>query len=309
METTQPTPTPKEEKSNREKLFLYLFLLMTVICVVIAWLLWSQKNETETVIDENIQITQESDQVKGDLQQLQTEYEALETNDAALKVEIEEKKAFIEQLQKEAEKHKDDAYIMAKLKKETKTLRAIMQHFVVEIDSLNTLNKKLIAKNDSVTTELSSEKQKRNNLQSEKDKLYQMGSIIKATGMTVTALHVKSGTKVDETGKAKRTDKIRVAFRLEENPIAPKGQRTVYVRIVMPDGKEWTESADADHLFTFGTSKGYYAMKKSLQYNNEPVNVEMLVRKKADQELTSGKYIVEVCLDEMPIGKATLELD
>src|SRR5690349_10232480 len=109
-----------------------------------------------------------------------------------------------------------------------------MQHFVVQIDSLNTMNKKLLAENDSVNTQLNTEKQKSSTLQSEKDKLYQIGSMIKASGMTVAALNVKSKDKATETTKAKRADKIRIAFKLEENNIAPKGPRTLYVRIVMP---------------------------------------------------------------------------
>lgn len=307
METNQNTP--KQEEQKRDKLYLYLFLMMTGLCVVLAWLFWTQKNETDTVVTENIAITQESEVVKRDLQNLQTDYAMLETNDAFLKAEIEEKKKLIEQLQRDAEKHKDDAYIIARLKKETKTLRDIMKHFVVEIDSLNTVNKKLTAERDSVSTELGSEKEKRNTLQGEKDKLYALGSIIKSSGMKATALNVKSKTKETETTKAKRTDKIMVSFKLEANNIAPKGPRTIYVRIVMPDGKEWCDSPDADHLFTFGSSKGYYAMKKVLQYNNEDVTVEMLVRKKENQDLPSGKYHVEVCMDSSPVGKATLDLD
>lgn len=318
METTENNPQgsgPKgdssagEEKQKRDKLFFYLFLFMTGVCIVLAWLFWTQKGETQTVVTENIHLTGESEILKRDLQNLQTEYAMLETNDVFLKAEIEEKKKLIEQLQRDAEKHKDDASIIARLKKETKTLRDIMKHFVVEIDSLNTLNKKLTAERDSVSTELGSEKQKRNTLQTEKDKLFELGSIIKSSGMKVTALNVKSKTKATETTKAKRTDKIQISFKLEENSIAPKGPRNIYVRIVMPDGKEWCDSPDADHLFTFGSSKGYYAMKKTLQYNNEAVEVEMLVRKKETQELPSGKYHVEVCLDSSPIGKATLELD
>ncbi|MBK6522221.1 MAG: hypothetical protein IPG08_07755, partial [Sphingobacteriaceae bacterium] len=50
----------------------------------------------------------------------------------------------------EAKKHKGDAYFIAKLKKETETLRAIMQHYVVTIDSLNTLNQNLIVEKKNV---------------------------------------------------------------------------------------------------------------------------------------------------------------
>lgn len=297
----------KEKKQNR--LFLYLFIFMTVICAILAWLLFSQKQETQVVVTENVQLTAESEVLKRDLQSLKSDYEALQTDDEFLRAEIEEKKALIEQLQKEAEKHKDDAYIMAKLRKETKTLREIMKHFVQEIDSLNTLNKTLVAARDSVTTELHSEKQRSATLLTEKEKLYKVGSVIKASGFAVSALNVKAKNKSDETVKAKRTDKIKIAFRLEENKIAPKGQRTLYVRIVMPDGKEWCDSPDADHMFTFGTSKGFYAMKKSIQYNQDPVEVEMYVRKRENHELLPGKYLVEVTLDDTPVASSTLKLE
>ena len=125
----------------------------------------------------------------------------------------------------------------------------------------------------------------------------------------MTAMNAKGKNKLDETTKAKRTDKIKIAFKLGENKIAPKGVRTIYVRIVTPDGKEWCDSPDADHMFTFGNSKGFYAMKKSLQYDNEDISVEMFVRKKTNEELLPGKYIIEVAMDNAVIGNGALELE
>ena len=307
METNETTQ--QENKPKRDKLFLYLFIFMTIACAVLVWLFWSQKNKTQDVIDTNIQINQESEVVKKDLNQLQTEYDALKTDDEGIKKEIEEKKDEIAKLQAEAEKHKNDAYIISKLKKETKTLRDIMQHFVVEIDSLNTMNKKLIAEKDSVSTELHSEKKKSSSLQTEKDKLYKVGSVIKASGMTVTAFNVKSKSKENDTQKARKTDKIKITFKLSENRIAPKGKREIYVRMITPDGKEWTESADADHMFTFNNSKGFFAAKKSITYENDEMPVEILVKKKDKEEFLPGKYQIEVNMDNNTIGSASLELE
>ncbi|MBI4946787.1 MAG: hypothetical protein HY840_10360 [Bacteroidetes bacterium] len=311
METTEDAQ--QEQKPKRNKLFLYLFFFMTIACAVLAWMFWSQKIkkdedevQLQSVITNNIQITQESEVVKRDLYQLQTEYDALKTDDEEIKKEIEEKKTLIEQLQKQV---KAGYYDISKLKKETKTLREIMQHFVVEIDSLNTLNKKLIAVNDSVSTELHSEKQKSSTLQTEKDKLYKMGSVIKSSGMTVTALNIKSKSKEDGTQKAKKTDKIKIAFKLSENQIAPKGKRDIYVRMVTPDGKEWTESADTDHMFTFNKAKGFYASKKIITYTNEEMPVEMIVKKKDNEEFLPGKYLIEVNMDNITIGSISLELE
>jgi DNA repair exonuclease SbcCD ATPase subunit len=302
----QKQSQPEEKKQS--KLFLYLFLLMTLACGVFGWLYWMQKSETTEVTTENIQITQESEIVKRDLQQLQSDFESLKTDDEEIKQEIEEKKTLIEQLQKDAEKHKNDGWIIAKLKKETKTLREIMQHFVVSIDSLNQLNKQLMARNDSVSTELHTEKEKSASLLNEKEKLFRVGSVIKVSGVEAVAMNDRGKGKSDETQKARKTDKIRITFNLEENKIAPKGERTLYVRIVMPDGKEWCDSPDADHLFSFSGSKGFFALKKSIQYTNEDLKVELYVAKKEKQELPSGKYSIEVCMDHAIIGTNTLTL-
>jgi myosin heavy subunit len=276
---------------------------------VFAWLYFIQMREMQTVTTENIQLTQESETVKRDLQQLQREYEELKTTDSLLKNEIQEKTALIAQLQLEAEKHKNDARIIARLKKETKTLRDVMQHFVRQIDSLNTLNKKLAYEKDSVTTQLTSEKQRSSALQTEKDKLFKLGAMLKAGNITVKAYNVRGKDRQGETNKAKKTDKIQVSFQLGENKIAPAGSRIVYLRMITPDGKEWTESADADHMFTFGNSKGFYAAKKSIQYDNMDTEVMMSIKKKDNEDFLPGKYLFEINVDNATIGSASFELE
>lgn len=306
METTETSSQQKKKKQN--KLFLFLFLFMTFACGGFAWLYWIQKNETQSVIGENISITQESEIVKRDLQQLQEEYNELQTNDTILKNEISEKTELIAKMQADAEKHKNDRYIIAKLKKETQTLRDIMKHFVHEIDSLNTLNKKLTAEKDSVSTALKGEKQKSSTLESEKNKLYKMGSALKAEEINVKAYSVRGKDRQSEIDKASKTDKIQISFVIGENQIAPKGARTIYIRMVTPDGKEWTESADADHMFTFGNSKGFYAVKKTIQYDNEATEVVVSVKKKQNEDFLAGKYLIEVNADNTTIGNTSLEL-
>lgn len=299
----------QQDKPKQNKLILLLLVFMSMGCAVFAWLYFVQKGETETVTTENIHLTQESEVVKRDLQQLQKEYDELQTTDSLLKNEIQEKAALIAQLQQEAEKHKNDARIIAKLKKETKTLRNVMQHFVRQIDSLNTLNKKLAYEKDSVSTQLMSEKQRSSALQTEKDKLYKLGAALKAGNITVKAYNVRGKDRQGETDKAKKTDKIQVSFQLGENKIAPAGSRTVYIRMVTPDGKEWTESPDADHMFTFGNSKGFFAAKKIIQYDNMETEVIISIKRKDTEEFLPGKYLIEINADNATIGSAALELE
>src|SRR6185295_4070941 len=137
-----------------------------------------------------------------------------------------------------------------------------MKHFVVEIDSLNTLNKTIIAEKDVVSANLTAEKDKTSQLSKDKEALQStvnMGSILKAENPTVKGVKFKSGGKKEiETTKASRVERIKVSFVLGENKIAKKGTRSVYIRITTPDGKEITKSPDEENMVKFNGGKGFY---------------------------------------------------
>ncbi|MEK6614913.1 MAG: UPF0158 family protein, partial [Bacteroidota bacterium] len=251
--------------------------------------------------------------VKQELIALQAQYANLEVNNKSMQAEIDSKKLEIEKLQKELEKNKDNAYMIFKLKKETQTLRTIMQHFVHEIDSLHTLNTNVIAERESVKKELKTEKEKNTQLTTEKESLQEtvnVASMLKAVGLSVSAIiEKKGGKKESETKKAKRTDKIKITFTLAENIVAKNGERTIYARIISPDGKEMTQADDSSHIFSFGKSKGYWATKKIVNYANENTEVVMYAHTKQGETFINGKYVIEVTTDGMPIGNTTLELE
>ncbi len=59
----------------------------------------------------------------------------------------------------------------------------------------------------------------------------------------------RAGKKEAETTKARKTEKIKVSFTLGENKIAKTGEKTVYIRIMTPDGKEMAKSYDDNYKF------------------------------------------------------------
>jgi hypothetical protein len=270
-----------------------------------------EKNNGNQTIVLKEQIIIERDNVKNELLQLQKDYGSLKTNDAALQAEIDAKKAEIDELLANAEKHKGDPYIIAKLKKETETLREIMRGYVRTIDSLGTLNKTLIIEKDNVLKDLATEKGKITNLNKEKDDLsatVQKGSILSCFNVSAKGVKFKSGGKKEiETTKASRTQKIKVSFSLGENKIAKSGEKTVYVRIVTPDGKEMAKSYDDNYRFTFNKSGGYFAGKETLNYAN--TEISGVTYCEGQGELVPGNYIIEITCDGALIGNTTLRLD
>lgn len=312
MSELQNIPEKKEKRKNE---WFYLFLLLLLLCSngAFGWLWWKDKSRLQIVTVEKENVAKDAEIVKQELIALQAQYENLKVNNKSMQSEIDSKKLEIVKLQKELEKNKDNAYIIFKLKKETQTLRDIMQHFVREIDSLNTMNKNVIAERESVKKELKTEKEKTTQLTKEKESLQETvntASMLKAVGLSVSAIAEKrNGKKESETKKAKRTDKIKITFTLAENPVAKNGERIIYARIVTPDGKEMTQAEDSSHIFSFGKSKGYWATKKTLNYANENTEVIMYAHTKQGETFINGKYVIEVTTDGMPIGNTTIELE
>ena len=303
----------QNEKPNKKRAII-LWTIITLLLGTNGYTIWLLSKE-KTKIIESKTVTQkimvERDNIQADLLNLQKEYEGLQGTNANMQKDIDEKKARIEELIIEAKKHKGDAYIMSQLKKETETLRAIMQGYVRTIDSLNTLNQNLVAEKKTVLKQLGAEKEKQNVLIKEKDELKSTiakGSILTCFNVSAKAVSYKRGGKKEvETSRARKAQKIKVNFSLGENKIAKAGEKTVYVRIMTPDGKEMAKSYDEGNKFTFNQSSGYYAGKETLNYAN--VEISGVTYCEGQGEMVPGNYLIEISCDGIVIGCSSLKLD
>lgn len=311
-----------EEQKNSEKgsnkklhaIYLTIIFVMAALCIYMT----TQYSELKTTVAEKettiTQVIQEREDVKSDLEDLKAQYEALETSDAALSAELQAKRAYIDSLLVEADKHKGDAAIIAKLKKETQTLRLIMQGYVRTIDSLNTLNSTLREEKQSVLNELDQQKEKTSTIEKEKEGLQSRIDLaallttlnIRATGVNVT----RGGKKETETNKASKADKIKVNFDIAENELTATGAHTIYLRVMTPDGRELTKAEDPDHQFSWGNgNKGFFAAKKTIDYQNQPMSVLMYCeRVTPETEFLPGTYRIEIVCDNAIIGETSFTL-
>jgi hypothetical protein len=309
----KPAPAAGGKKRKGEALYLILIFLLLCSNGLLGWLWWKDTGKLQIITIEKENVKKEAENVKLELEALNAQYDNLKTNNKQMNDEIEAKKQEIGELQKQLEKHKDDSYIIAKLKRETQTLRDIMQHFVHEIDSLNTMNKNVIAEREVVKKELKTEKEKNTQLSKEKEDLQStvnIAAMLKAVGLSVSGIDERRGGKKQVvTQKAKHCDRIKIAFTLAENTVAKKGDRIVYARIISPEGKEITQTDDSTHIFKFGKSHGYWATKKTVNYINENTDVILYANPKPGETFIKGKYMIEVNTDGSTIGNTTLDLE
>lgn len=307
METQTASANQQREKKSKEKIYLVIIFLLTAACGTLLYLLSQQKTQIEIITVEKEKVVNEKDALQAELNDMLVQYEGMKTNNAELNAKLEEQETKIKELMAQVEKHKDDAYIIKKLKKETETLRVIMQGFVRTIDSLNTLNIALREEKKGVEKELGHQKEKYSSLEKEKENLagqVKIGSRLKTKSISATPQKVKSNNEHRETNRAKNTDVIRCCFVLDENKIAKPGMREIFMRVITPEGKVIADSPEDQ--FSFNGVRGLYSKKKEIEYQNQEMEVCMYLEIKS--QIPAGEYIVEVYSDEAEIGRTGFKL-
>ena len=118
-----------------------------------------------------------------------------------------------------------------------------MKSYIVQIDSLNTRNKMLVAENTEIRQEIKQVRNTNTELSKAKDELsskVEVASVIQAKDIVAVPLNKKR----KETTRINLLDKLRICFTLRENPIAKAGQKVVYLRVIRPDSLVITTSPD-----------------------------------------------------------------
>lgn len=294
------------EKKNRSNTGLLLLVVLLLISnVVLLWMyMQSQKRGEETQAQVE-QVSSQKDDVTHLLENMLASYDTLKTENEQLTVEMEAQKEKIESL---LDQVKRGNYDLSKARKEAETLRRIMKGYVVTIDSLNQVNQQLTADKINLTQELGEVKGQKDALSSKTQELegkIAKGSVLHTTAMTANALFMRSNGKQVETDRAKKAEMVKCCFTLGENKVTSAGDKTLYMRVISPDGKV-LRATEADNRFKFNGVEGEYSARREINYQNQPVDACIFWT--GTDELRTGQYIVEVYEAGALVSKTNFDL-
>ncbi|MFT6165386.1 MAG: hypothetical protein ACJAV5_000365 [Vicingaceae bacterium] len=265
---TEKTPNQQPDSANKiNKVLVALVILLSLALGITLWQFFDLRKTAAQKGSEIEIMADERGELQNELEQMLNELDTMETANDSMKVELSNRKDEIEGL---LAKVKDKDFAIYKLRKETKTLRTIMQSYVVVIDSINTLNVGLRNENAEVRSTLKEERSKAKELQQKNDNLSSkvaLASRLDVSEIRVFGVNVKRDMTGKETDRARRTDKIRVCFKLNENKVAKAGKKPLYLRIIAPDGNILTAENVDDSRFEYGGGKGYYSGMIEVDYN------------------------------------------
>ena len=235
MEREDPLEKFERRESERKangplKTVMYVMIVVAVaLAAFLAYVLVSKNSLVEELNFEKMELAAQLDSLQADYEGLSSEYDTI---NAQLDSSREEVAQLIERVKK------TEATNRAKIRqyeKELGTLRSIMRGYIVQIDSLNTLNHKLTVEAATARREAAEHRRKSEELTAEVETLsgkVATGSVIKARALNVIAYNSNSKS-ID---RASKVVKLLCNLTLIENDLAPKGPVRVYVRVTAPDG-------------------------------------------------------------------------
>ena len=291
----------EREKKNRNTGLKTATIVLAAAAALLAGALGyitTQKNGLVRELEaEKADLTEQMVALQNDFANLSSDYETINSQ---LDTSREQVVLLIDKLQK------TEATNRAKIRqyeKELGTLRSIMRGYIVQIDSLNTLNKKLTADAAAARQEAAESRRANEQLTQKVDQLsgkVAAGSVLKARGLSLQAYN--GSDRVSD--RSSRVTYMIATLSLVENELAERGPVRVYVRVKDPNGL----------LLTNGNSTQFSAGGETLQatasreVDYEGNEVELSIYIKDVGEFVKGIYTVEAYTEKGLVGRSELLL-
>ena len=280
------------------KKIMYALAAVAVLLAGALAYIWYQKNQLVT------ELTIEKEELTAQMIDLQNDYASLSSDYDTINSQLDSSREEVSQLIQRIKK--TEATNRSKIRqyeKELGTLRSIMRNYIVQIDSLNTLNKKLTADAAAARREAAESRKKSEKLSKKIEDLtgqVAVGSVIKARGLKLEAFN-SSDKKTDRSSRVKR---MIATLSLVENDLAPKGPVRVYIRVKGPDGVLLTNSTQK--TFELNGEPLICSASREVDYQGKEVELSIYLNDIPTYE--GGIYTVEAYTSQSKLGEAEMML-
>lgn len=291
----------RESQLAREKKLkrtMWILVVVAVALVSVLGYVWSQKSSLISELeDEKRDLTEQMESLQNDYATLSSDYDNINSQLDTSRAEVAD---LLERIKKTNATNRAK---MRQYEKELGTLRSIMRNYIVQIDSLNSLNHKLTAEAAAARREAAASKAESAQLSQQVENLtgqVAAGSVIKARGLHIAAYN--SSDKV--TDRSSRTVRLLTSLSLVENDLAPKGPVRVFIRVKDPDGIILTNSNRSS--FTFNGETMVASASRRVDYEGSEVDLSIYLND--IPEYRKGVYTVEAYTEQSFLGKSELML-
>ena len=292
--------------------------IITVILVAALLGTWGyiiyDKNQTKEAIDQKETMiattSTQRDQLQKELEDAASRYDILKTSnskkDSSITVkdrEIDEKKTRIQQLLSKTNATQAE---LSEAKRLISSLNGDIDGYKEQVAVLQQQKTQLISEKAVVVSQR--DRVQRNYDSStlvikQKEDLINVGSTLHASNFNIVGINERRSGKEKTTATAKRVDKLRITFDLDENMLSESGAKEIYVCITAPDGSPVAVQALGSG--TFSTRQGEekpYTQKLDVNYTQnkrQSVSFDW----KQGTNFSTGNYKIEVYNNGFKVGE------
>ena len=290
--------------TRNTKILIAIIVVLIVGMGVAAYFIFNQKTQLE-------ELQQVNDISK---QKLEDEYASIDTQYEGFKLSIKNDSLFqqlsneqakVQRLREELRTVKaTDKAEINRLNNELSSFRKILKSYIVQIDSLNRANERLVQQNKEITNKYQETTKTLNKVSQEKANLNE--KVTRAAKLDATAINVAAtNSKGKVQKKIKSIEQLVVSFTITKNITAEPGERVIYVRIMKPDDDILVKNRA--NTFSFENREIQYSMKRAIEYGGEEVPVTLYW--KVEEYLMPGTYRVDLFADGSLIGSRSFSLE
>jgi hypothetical protein len=309
-----PAPQPPEKKNWRNALTAAL-----LIALLGTWgyIIYDKNKTKETIAQKDTQLTasnNERDELRKELDDATMRYDMIKTSSADMAQakdsvisrrdrEIAETKTKIQQLLSKSNATKEE---LAQAKTLIASLNNNITNYKEQIEKLKGENLVLTQEKETVTKERDVARKETEDAKTvikEKEDIIDVGSTLHASNFSIMGINEKRNGKEKTTNTAKRVDKLRISFDLDENRITQSGSKSVYICITDPKGNPITVEALGSGNFTTreGNDK-FFTQKVDVNYTQgqrQTISIDW----RQNSNFETGDYKIEVYNNGFKIGE------
>lgn len=307
-----PTTTVGEKKENKNLKGVLIGLLVAALLGTWGYLIYDKNKIKETVVQKETVIASTSgqrDQLQRELEDAAMRYDVLKTNnskkDSAITTkdrEIDEKKARIKFLLNKVDASEAE---LTEARDLIKSLNGDIEGYKSQNTVLQVQKTQLVQEKATVVSQRDRAQRKFDSSKiviKEKEELIELGSTLHASNFNIVGIAEKKNGKESSTAIAKKVDKLRISFDLDENMLAESGNKELYVCLFAPDGTPIAIQALGSGTFDLRSGEEKtYTQKIEVSYTqNRKQTVSFDWRQNADFEI--GNYKIEVYNNGFKVG-------
>jgi hypothetical protein len=321
-ETEKTTPAAAPPASTTNWRNILTGALLVALLGTWGYIIWDKNKTKETIQQKDTQLTTsntEKDELRKELDDATMRYDMIKTSSADMSHskdsvitqrdrDIAEKRVKIQQLLTKANA---TAAELTQAKTLIASLNDDIAGYKTQIETLQGEKLVLTQEKETVTKERDvarKETEDAKTMIKEKEDVIDIGSTLHASNFAIVGINEKKGGREKTTSTAKRVDKLRITFDLDENRITQTGNKTIYICITDPKGKPVTVEALGSG--TFKTREGedkFFTQRVEVNYvqgQRQNINVDW----KQNSNFETGDYKIEVYNNGFKIGEGTRSL-